>query len=501
MRLSCRIIWALFTLPLASVAREFTVLVYNVENLFDVDGVAEFEDYRAAHENPRNPYTPARLWTKLQSITRTLEAVNSGKGPEVVLFQEFEIDRTPLGQPQDLRRMLPRWAGTTVETMLSSGFSREVADLPVEFLLLKHLEDRGLGGYAVVFPDPAKSEAFPAHRNVTFSRFPSEWVRQRPMADARDLLTVKIRVDGAPFYLLNNHWKSGASSRETEPTRRQNAHVVRAELEAILLEDRWADVLIGGDLNSNYNQSAVFPDWGGSGVNDVLGSQGDEGALLEPGGPLLYNLWSELPLAERGSEVFRGMWGTLMQMLITPGLYDGAGVQYVDNSFFRVILPGENVETEWQTPLAWINAGTGTGFSDHLAVGARFRAGGSGAPGEFPRLQRPTRETVLPAERPSAGFERLPAGSLRSARELASLGEGAFLAAFGQVFEVEGTVAPDGRGILVGDRRYGVFTPRSRAQDWWRSRQAGETVRFVGQQDEHRGEVQFVIQDEAWIRR
>ena len=50
-------------------------------------------------------------------------------------------------------------------------------------------------------------------------------------------------------------------------------------------------------------------------MNDVLGSIGDETRVASGStGVMWYNLWHEIPVDERGSDVFRGYWGTLMQL-------------------------------------------------------------------------------------------------------------------------------------------------------------------------------------------
>ncbi|HRE82432.1 MAG TPA: hypothetical protein PLN52_15405, partial [Opitutaceae bacterium] len=56
---------ALWTvLVLTSQGRTFTVLVYNVENLFDADGIAVYDEYQPSL------YTPAHLKTKVTNAAR-----------------------------------------------------------------------------------------------------------------------------------------------------------------------------------------------------------------------------------------------------------------------------------------------------------------------------------------------------------------------------------------------------------------------------------------------
>ena len=52
--------------PVLLAARTFTVVAYNVENLFDLDGQAQFEEYQP------DRYTPAHALTKLRNTARVL---------------------------------------------------------------------------------------------------------------------------------------------------------------------------------------------------------------------------------------------------------------------------------------------------------------------------------------------------------------------------------------------------------------------------------------------
>lgn len=480
--------------------REFTVLTYNVENLFDVDGVAEYSDYREAPLETANPYTPLRLLTKLEHIAEALAAVNGGVGPEVILFQEFEFDLTPYGEPSTPNAFLGAFADTTVEAMLTTGFDHNVAQLPAEFFLLKLLADKGMGVYHIAVPDPAQMEHYSAQKCVVFSKFPIKWQRQRVMNSARDLLIVGLEIDGHEFIVMNNHWKSGASSGQTEPTRAQNAGVVRAAFDSLLLDDPSADVLIAGDLNSYYNQLAAQPDFGITGVNTILGSSTDEAAHLAGADRGLYNLWGEMPLDERGSEVYRGQWGTLMQMLISRGLYDQSGIQYVDNSFFRLILPGRNVEPRWNVPRAWVNYGNGGGFSDHLPIGARFRTVETNDPHTFLSLKKPSGEKVEPAERPRVDYDRLNRRGVPRGDSLSDLAPAQLAERFGELFAVRAEVVESGRSVKIGDRVYGLYSPHGNVRDKLAAIPAGSTLKTFALLDSYRGEIQWLIEDIGWIQ-
>ena len=343
----------------------FTVLTYNVENLFDVDGFSKFDDYKA-----NSGYTPRKLLTKLRNITNVLKSVDDGETPEVVLFQELEADFTPESTIEDYNAFLEMYSDISVADMLDAEWSESYAGFPASAWLLKALADEGLTGYHVVTAEYRGTESGSAHTNAIFSTFPIISHEAHPILMARDIIEAELEVEGQSLFVYVNHWKSGASNPDSEPIRVENAKVLRSLIDTRLEADPYADIIIAGDLNSHYNHSALFPNIL-TGVGDVLGSTGNESFNKTD----LYNLWFELTPEARYSEVWRGRIGTLMHMLITQGLYDLSGISYIDGSFDKLVIPGINADLIGR-PIRWHSSGeTGGGVSDHFPVYARFSVG------------------------------------------------------------------------------------------------------------------------------
>ncbi|MET0262391.1 MAG: endonuclease/exonuclease/phosphatase family protein, partial [Rariglobus sp.] len=346
-------------------ARSFSVVVYNVENLFDADGVAAYEDYQAAK------YTPAHLATKLVNITHVLSKADGGAGPDIILFSEIEADQTPESTVTDVPKWLAENEGKKVTELLAqTPLPPALAGVPAETWLQKALHDEGLRGYHVVNGDDASGGL--AVKCVIFSRFPVKKVRLHALQSARPIVEAELDVEGHSLFVFNNHWKSGAGDVKTEVDRRANARTLRNRLDELLKADPNTDIIVGGDLNSHYNQNTRYREMRETGINDVLGSQGNELAIRGKDRDL-YNLWFELPSDARGSDVFKGEWGTLMHLIISRGLYDLRGVQYEDNSFVVMKIAGLNADglglpNRWKPYSA-----TGSGFSDHFPLYARFR--------------------------------------------------------------------------------------------------------------------------------
>lgn len=481
-------------------AREFTVVAYNVENLFDLDGQAVFDEFAAPG------YGPVQVLTKVRNVSAALRRFDDGRGPDIVLLNELEVDYTPSAKKPDYPALLKKYAKKKLADLLAKKPSRDVADLPSEFLLLKQLADDGLAGYSLVIGDDPPSPAGTAHPNAqkcaVLSRFPILEKRCHPTSEARQILEVKLDVDGSPLTVFCVHWKSGASDPVTEPLRIGNARVVRARLDEILRADPQADVIIGGDFNSQYNQSqryrATMPE---TAINDVLGSQGNELAIRGPA-RALYNLWYELPAAERGSDIFRDEWGTLIQMIVSRGLYDFRGLQYVDNSFAVGKFAGLNMDAAGR-PVRWDGAGAGSGFSDHFPVVAKFKTVADNAPDRWLALtgRAGTEETAAPAaaraERP-----KLDPATVLSAEKLpadANLQDGTWNR---KVFLVQGKVSGEKPfRVEFRGQTFEVYVPDPAVrQKLWDHHAVGTAIEFYGELGNYKGRWQFVIQDAGWLK-
>jgi endonuclease/exonuclease/phosphatase family metal-dependent hydrolase len=498
MRVFSRLV-LLLALPVLLGARPFSVVVYNVENLFDIDGVAQYDDYQP------DRYGPAHLATKLTNIADIMTRFGDGAGPDVILFQEIEVDQTPGPRPPDYDQLLRLLEGRmAVEWLADETISPRLRDLPAEAWLLKALQDAGLTGYRVATGRDGRllgTEGFmPAVKNVTFSRFPITRTAYHASPQARVSLETELDVEGHPFIVFNVHWKSGASNPDMEAIRLGNAQVIRDRLNEIFAADPNADVLLGGDFNSQYNQNIRYRrDMPRTGLNHVLGSQGNELALRGRDRDL-YNLWFELPSERRGSDVFRGEWGTLMQMIISRGLYDRRGVQYQDNSFGVARFPGMNVD-DAGAPIRWSWDGPGGGgYSDHLPIYAHFRVVEDNRPDRWIELVRPSEVESDGVVHPVSYAHIDLSGALRSA-DLpagANLRDGSWS---GRLFRVEGASVPHQYPrVLFADEEYEIYgTDQAIRAALYQQRDRLGHFAFHGQLGTYRGRWQFVVRDLAWI--
>ena len=326
------IIFFLFSILLY--AKPFKVASYNVENLFDAryDGT-EYREYLP----DRHGWNSTMARTKRRHIAEVICDLDA----DILALQEVENTHAF----SQLRKTLRR-----VGCGYRYGIITHKKGAPIQVALL--------------------------------SRFPILKSRELQVSYAprvRNILEVEVEVEGYPLYLFVNHWKS-KGRRGVESKRLAYARTLAARLKQIPKERAY---IILGDLNSNYDAHLTLPkrldDTGGKrGLSHLLHTVEGNKAVTERQMQKVkrsvhYDLWLEIPYKERWSHKFYGKKSTLDHILLPPSMFDGHGIDYVNDSFGvfkrRYLFTKKGYINSWQ-----IKGGrhTGKGYSDHLPVFAYF---------------------------------------------------------------------------------------------------------------------------------
>ncbi len=328
-------LWVLFLLTL-SLFGGTTVKIasYNVENLFDLkyDGTEYSE------------YIPDTVWKwntttyrkKLINITKVIKDID----PDIIALEEIESDLAL----KDLQTMLAR-----------QGL---------------HLRYRAIA-------DKKNTSV----RVALLSKFP---LQKRELAVSqsrtyRNILEVKVILEDKPLYIFTNHWKSKSGP---ESKRIQYAKTLKKRLDQL---PQGSDYILAGDFNADYQEHMRFVknrkhnDTNGiTGINHILKTIDAEGELytkksLSPEGN--YNLWMELPSADRWTHTYRGKNEALDHIIISPSLADSKNSHYIEGSF-QVFSPEYLLHKKkpyrWQRSRTRPLHHTGKGYSDHLPIVAEF---------------------------------------------------------------------------------------------------------------------------------
>tara|TARA_R110002096_G_scaffold406782_8_gene605172 strand:- start:4971 stop:6392 length:1422 start_codon:yes stop_codon:yes gene_type:complete len=469
-----------------------------VENLFDADGIAIYDDYNLTDKDGNDQYTKEDVLNKVKNAVRVLKQYNDGKGPDIIAMVELESDYTPVkGESKwmDVGDFLAQYKTTTLDKMLGDDFSDEIADLPSELLLLKGMADGGMWNYQLeVGYSPKDSKGLPTtvQKTAVYSRFQilREKTKIHPLQQARPILEAWIDVDGAELVVFANHWKSGAGSADMEKIRLQNAEVLRARLDELQTENPNIDFVLAGDFNSDYNQTTRY-NFPKTAVNDVLKSVGDEETVVSGETNAVYNLWYDYPITKRGSDTYRGYWGTLMQIMISSGMYDGSGVTYVDNSFER----GEfalNTYSSSGEPKRWSSTFSGSGFSDHLPVSMKFK------------LTNEKKALANPSKNDDANWKAIPVQysiptEFLTETEFTSGDPTVNIAFFDEYFKLTATVT-EKYDFVINGTTYDVYAPAFKLDSVLKN-VAGtdKEIEFYGRFSQYRGNWQFIVESPDFI--
>jgi len=304
-----------------------TITTYNVENLFDL------LDEPGKDDGGSTP-TAGELETQLTKLTAAI--IRELRTPEILVVQE--VENTSILQE----------LGDRVNAAAGTGYvavSEETSDgrgIEVGFLYDDDRVDL-VDWFQLSGPD------------VEAAFGPGS------ASPGREPLYGLFEVEGREIHIVGNHFKSKGGddppfgvnqpfTRVTETQRKMQAQVVRDFVNDIFADDRWAMVMVTGDLNDfQFGEPGEGPD--------------DPVSILEGGSGevRLINLVNLERRAERYSFIFDGNSQVLDHMLVSPALiWKLRGVDFLHfNASYPAFLSGD--------PSTQLRA------SDHDALEGRFK--------------------------------------------------------------------------------------------------------------------------------
>jgi endonuclease/exonuclease/phosphatase family metal-dependent hydrolase len=319
----------------------FTVAFYNVENLFDPTyNGGEYAEYNPTLSN----WDREMFQIKIDNTAEVITSLN----PSIIGLCEIE----------------------NLQALKS---------------LQKKLKESGTAyPYSVLGDRPLKTNTCTAllsqYPIVTSSFFE---VRTGSGKISRNIIEADIKCNSGTFKVFVNHWPSKG---HPEADRIIASRVLADHINTL---PAGTDYIIMGDLNSNYDEYRYIKKGSRksnaniTGINTYLQTTRNEGnAVFFVSQENIrqfqhYNLWLELPDNLRMSEMYKGYPQTLDHILIPSTMLDSSGISYVDNSFNVFTNSGKllknNEPFRWQFKrIEKQKMHTGSGYSDHLPVFAKF---------------------------------------------------------------------------------------------------------------------------------
>jgi len=199
--------------------KSFTVVFYNVENLFDTldDPLTEDDEFTPGSEKN---WTPERYQKKLEDISKVLSSINKKELPEIIGLCEVEN-----------RKVLQDLVKTGKLKKKEYGIVHE--DSP---------DARGIDVALLYRKDEFKS--------ISHKRIPVVF-RFDSSLKTRDILYVKGKASGSGIlHIFVNHWSSRREGRQqTEQKRIFSAVTLRKSVDSIFNLEPEAKIIIMGDFN------------------------------------------------------------------------------------------------------------------------------------------------------------------------------------------------------------------------------------------------------------
>jgi endonuclease/exonuclease/phosphatase family metal-dependent hydrolase len=265
--------------PDAKVADGYLFCFWNVENFFD-DKVDEHRNEVDRKYDAWFAENPPVLKHKLANLSKTLIAMNDGKGPDIIALAEVESHRAA--------------------ELLMDALNARLHDpeLHYKHVLMKEPKNFGRSiATAIITRLPVVADKTRLHGN-----------RQR-------ILEGHVTVNGHDLVILATHWTSRVSDEEGEG-RDKYAKQIHGVYRAMHMSNPQVDFLVCGDFNDPPDAESV---------TKYLHGVGDKEKVKKSDEPLLFNLFWDKNDHKHGTHFYNGNWEMFDQILVSPGMLEDHG--------------------------------------------------------------------------------------------------------------------------------------------------------------------------------
>lgn len=255
--------------------RKFTVMEYNVENLFDCQHDSLKDDHSFTPEGEYH-WTHAKYWRKLNAVARGMVLASQSGGeslnlPDIIGLCEVENDSV---------------VHSLVHRSLLSGAG-------YEYFMTSSPDRRGID--VALLYQPASFRPI-SHSSLRVDTLPG-------MRPTRDILYVNGETHFGQIHIFVVHAPSRSGGElKTQPARMIVAQRITAALDSIRMQENDANILVMGDFN-DYDDDPALCHLLSCRLTDVTSVK-------------------RLTLSEdiNGTYRFQGRWGSLDHILVSPSL-------------------------------------------------------------------------------------------------------------------------------------------------------------------------------------
>jgi len=284
-----------------------------------------------------------------------------------------------------------RWNATNYKKKLAN-IARVIHDMQCDIISLQEIESRhalkalqkALQRQGSYFPYSAITSKKGTSVHVALlSKYPIAYAKELSVTSSRkyrNILEIKITMGSEDLYLFSNHWKA---KNAPESRRIVSAKVLQKRLMQL---GHQHNIILLGDFNSHYEEYITFKKHrkhnntkGVTGINQILRTTLNTKPVtlkqLATCQHCSFNLWYDIAPNRRWTHQYKSSKEALDSIIITQGLYDQKGLEYLPQSFERFepkYLFKYNKPYRWQRSRSYPRHHTGKGYSDHLPIYADF---------------------------------------------------------------------------------------------------------------------------------
>lgn len=257
----------------------FTVMFYNVENLFDTIDVPGFNDEEFTPSGAKK-WNDIRYEKKLTDIARVISSIPVKEMPAIIGFAEIENEKVL----EDLTRI--------------RGLHRN----EYKAIVMEGDDPRGIDCGLIYREDQFK---YKSHELIPVEDLSGKGYVMRGI-----LHVTGEAPDGDPIHIFVNHWKSrGGGEKKTEHLRVYAAIALRRQLDQLMSRESNPRYIIIGDFNDEPTNRSL---------TDILHAGNKrKNPWITDSYNLLYDIHNN---ENRGSYNYQGKWNMLDQIIVSYNL-------------------------------------------------------------------------------------------------------------------------------------------------------------------------------------
>ena len=315
--------------------KPYSVVFYNLENLFDIYDDPETHDEEFTPSGVKQ-WNEIKYQKKLTNMERVLFDIAKIQKDYPIVIGVSEIENR-----------------TVLEDLISQP------NLKGANYRICHYDSPDARGVDVAFLYRSDVFKLEGSDNIKLK------VEELPNFRTRDLVVMWGTIEGEPYYFLVSHWPSRLGGKEASQFKRDAcARQIRQIKDSLLRENPATKVIVMGDFNDDATDASIVK---------TMGAKGKVKELVEGG---FFNPYNAMLRAGLGTLAYQDAWNLFDNICVTENLVNAKsgelklikGNKYYGNIFTRPYMLQQEGQYKGYPLRTFVTNNFQNGFSDHFPV-------------------------------------------------------------------------------------------------------------------------------------